>query len=73
MVDKTGTLTEGKPRLQTVHAKAGVAEERVLAVAAALELRSEHPLAKAILEGAQRRAACRAWSSPPSRRRSGAG
>ncbi len=55
VVDKTGTLTEGKPRLQSIRASAGVAENRVLAVAAALELHSEHPLAKAILEGARSR------------------
>ena len=54
VVDKTGTLTEGKPHLVTVRASPGATEERLLSVAAALELRSEHPLAKAILEGAQR-------------------
>ena len=51
VVDKTGTLTEGKPRLQTIHPSPGVEKDRLLAVAAALELRSEHPLAKAVLEG----------------------
>lgn len=56
VVDKTGTLTEGKPRLEAIHVSAGVPETRLLAVAAALELRSEHPLAKAILEGAKVRA-----------------
>ena len=55
VVDKTGTLTEGKPRLHTLRASEGVAEDRLLAVAAALELRSEHPLAKAILDGAKSR------------------
>jgi Cu+-exporting ATPase len=55
VVDKTGTLTEGKPRLQTIRASAGVSDEHVLAVAAALELHSEHPLAQAILEGARAR------------------
>lgn len=55
VVDKTGTLTEGKPRLHTLQASPGVTQQRVLAVAAALELRSEHPLAKAILEGAKER------------------
>ncbi|MBE2250143.1 MAG: heavy metal translocating P-type ATPase [Myxococcus sp.] len=55
VVDKTGTLTEGKPRLRTVRAAEGASEERLLAVAAALELRSEHPLAKAILDGVKER------------------
>ena len=55
VVDKTGTLTEGKPRLHTLRASEGVAEDRLLAVAAALELRSEHPLAKAILDEAKSR------------------
>ncbi len=53
VVDKTGTLTEGKPKLQTIRAGEGVTEARVLAVAAALELRSEHPLARAVLERAR--------------------
>jgi Cu2+-exporting ATPase len=53
VVDKTGTLTEGKPRLQIVVAVVGVAQGRVLAYAASLEKRSEHPLAQAIVERAQ--------------------
>jgi Cu+-exporting ATPase len=52
VVDKTGTLTEGKPRLTTVRAAAGSDERTVLALAAALERGSEHPLAAAILAGA---------------------
>jgi P-type Cu+ transporter len=55
IVDKTGTLTEGKPRLVTVHAVAPFDEGRVLAMAAALEQASEHPLAAAILDGARER------------------
>ncbi len=53
VVDKTGTLTEGRPRLHEIRAREGVTEARVLAIAAALELRSEHPLARAVLEGAR--------------------
>jgi P-type Cu+ transporter len=55
IVDKTGTLTEGKPRLVSVGALAPFDEERVLGMAAALEQASEHPLAAAILEGVRER------------------
>ncbi len=55
LVDKTGTLTEGKPRLTTVIAAEGTSEERVLQVAASLERGSEHPLAAALLQGARDR------------------
>ncbi|NCT68345.1 MAG: heavy metal translocating P-type ATPase [Rhodanobacteraceae bacterium] len=55
VVDKTGTLTEGRPALTAVHAFAGVDEARALALAAALERPSEHPLARAIVAGAQER------------------
>jgi P-type Cu+ transporter len=55
IVDKTGTLTEGRPRLMTVHALAGRAENEMLRLAATLELGSEHPLASAILKGAAER------------------
>jgi Cu+-exporting ATPase len=47
--DKTGTLTEGKPRLAALHAAPGVTREDALALAAALQAGSEHPLAKAVL------------------------
>jgi Cu+-exporting ATPase len=52
VVDKTGTLTEGKPRLQGVIAEPGFDEETVLRLAASLERGSEHPLADAIVAGA---------------------
>src|SRR5258706_10888102 len=55
VVDKTGTLTEGKPRLTQVVAAEGITEEHVLQVAASLERGSEHPLAAALLEGARDR------------------
>ena len=55
VVDKTGTLTEGRPMLTTVKAAAGADEGEVLRVAAALEVGSEHPLAAAILAGAGER------------------
>jgi P-type Cu+ transporter len=55
VVDKTGTLTEGKPKLVSVAAAEGVSETRLLALAASLERGSEHPLAEAILEGAKAR------------------
>jgi Cu+-exporting ATPase len=55
VVDKTGTLTEGKPRLAHVTAIAPFSEGDVLRLAAALELASEHPLAAAIVSGARER------------------
>ncbi|MCK7507204.1 MAG: HAD family hydrolase [Desulfobacterales bacterium] len=51
--DKTGTLTRGEPEVTDVIAAAGFDERQVLAVAAALEKTSEHPLAQAILQRAQ--------------------
>ena len=53
--DKTGTLTEGRPEVTAVHAAEGLRDEDVLALAAALEQRSEHPLARAILSAAEQR------------------
>ncbi|MDO8435026.1 MAG: heavy metal translocating P-type ATPase [Candidatus Binatus sp.] len=55
VVDKTGTLTEGKPRLASVTALAGFADADVLRLAASLERGSEHPLAAAIVAGAEER------------------
>ncbi|RLL51538.1 heavy metal translocating P-type ATPase [Mariprofundus sp. EBB-1] len=55
VVDKTGTLTEGKPSLSTVLATADIAEDEVLMLAASLERASEHPLAAAIVAGAELR------------------
>ncbi|WP_373475594.1 copper-translocating P-type ATPase [Sphingorhabdus sp.] len=55
MVDKTGTLTEGKPRLVAVLPQPGHDEADVLRFAATLERGSEHPLAEAIVKGAEER------------------
>ncbi len=55
IVDKTGTLTEGRPRLTDVVAAEGVDDGELLSLAAALEKGSEHPLAEAIVEGAAAR------------------
>jgi Cu+-exporting ATPase len=55
VVDKTGTLTEGRPRLVRVVAAPGFDEETVRRLAASLERASEHPLAQAIVEGAKER------------------
>ena len=55
IVDKTGTLTEGKPRLTVVKATPGTDEGDVLRLAASLERGSEHPLAAAIVAGATER------------------
>jgi Cu+-exporting ATPase len=53
VVDKTGTLTEGKPRLASVVTNAGFDEQDVLQLSASLERSSEHPLAAAIVKGAE--------------------
>ena len=55
VVDKTGTLTVGKPKLVKVQSADGFDENEVLRLSAALERGSEHPLAAAIVEGAQDR------------------
>ena len=55
VVDKTGTLTEGKPRLVSVTALDGFTDAEVLRLAASLERGSEHPLAAAIVAGAEER------------------
>jgi Cu+-exporting ATPase len=55
VVDKTGTLTEGRPQLVTVEPVAGCPAERLLRLAASLERGSEHPLAAAIVAGAATR------------------
>ena len=55
MIDKTGTLTEGKPRLVAVMPEPGHDEGEVLRLAATLERGSEHPLAEAIVRGAEER------------------
>jgi Cu+-exporting ATPase len=55
VIDKTGTLTEGKPKLMSVKPAPGFEEERVLRAAASLERGSEHPLAGAIVAGAEAR------------------
>jgi Cu+-exporting ATPase len=55
IVDKTGTLTQGRPKLTDVVVMGDQSESDVLALAAALERGSEHPLAEAIVEGARER------------------
>ena len=52
VMDKTGTVTEGKPRVTDLLPAEGATEERLLSTAFALEARSEHPLARAIVERA---------------------
>ena len=63
VVDKTGTLTIGKPQLIEVVAADGFVEDEVLGLAAALEKGSEHPLAAAIVAGAEARAVAVASSA----------
>jgi Cu+-exporting ATPase len=55
VVDKTGTLTEGKPKLVSVVPGSGMDEQELLRLAASLERGSEHPLAAAIVDGAKDR------------------
>jgi Cu+-exporting ATPase len=55
VIDKTGTLTEGKPRLVSVVPTSGLDETTLLRLAASLERASEHPLAAAIVDGATQR------------------
>ena len=57
VVDKTGTLTEGKPKLVDVVPATGFDEGRLLGLAASIEKGSEHPLAEAIVQGAARQGA----------------
>ncbi len=53
--DKTGTLTEGRPAVRAIETVTGTTEEEVLHIAAAIEKRSEHPLAEAVLAAARER------------------
>ena len=53
VIDKTGTLTEGKPKVASVVASSGFSEDDVLRIAASLERGSEHPLAAAIVSAAE--------------------
>ncbi|MEQ8299986.1 MAG: copper-translocating P-type ATPase [Hyphomonas sp.] len=59
VVDKTGTLTEGTPQLVTVEPVGSLGESDFLSFAAAIERSSEHPLAQAIVKGAEARGATR--------------
>ena len=55
VVDKTGTLTEGKPRVVTIEPVSGIEPDMLLSLSASLEHVSEHPLAAAIVAGARER------------------
>lgn len=55
VLDKTGTITEGKPSLTDVVAASGFNESEVLGMAASVEIGSEHPLAQALVQGAQQK------------------
>ncbi|WP_027158156.1 copper-transporting P-type ATPase [Methylobacter luteus] len=55
VVDKTGTLTEGKPKLVSITTADGIGENDLLRFAASIERGSEHPLAEAIVKGAEQR------------------
>jgi Cu+-exporting ATPase len=64
VLDKTGTLTVGKPVLQQIHAVAGSRETELLRLAAAAEERSNHPLAHAMLQAAREKSL--SWSAAES-------
>ncbi|MEX2093176.1 MAG: heavy metal translocating P-type ATPase [Pirellulales bacterium] len=55
VVDKTGTLTEGRPKLVAVHSVGNFSEDELLRLAASVEQNSEHPLAQAIVDAAKER------------------
>lgn len=55
VVDKTGTLTEGRPSVVEIHPTEGYAPDKILTLAAALEIQSEHPLASAVVRAAKDR------------------
>jgi Cu+-exporting ATPase len=71
VVDKTGTLTEGKPKVVAVVAAQGFSENEIVRLAASVETASEHPLARAIVEAAKGRnialAAVEGFDSPTGR------
>lgn len=54
-LDKTGTITRGEPEVTDLRPAEGVGEDRLLAMSAAVEKRSQHPLARAIIQAAERR------------------
>lgn len=53
VVDKTGTLTKGKPELVAIHALSKISEEKIVSLLVTLEAKSEHPIARAVLEYAK--------------------
>ena len=55
LIDKTGTLTEGKPKLVAIHSVGEVPENELLRLVASVEARSEHPLAHAVVTAAKER------------------
>ena len=55
VIDKTGTLTEGRPKLIAIETVGGIGEDQLLALSAAVERRSEHPLAHAVVVAAEER------------------
>jgi Cu+-exporting ATPase len=55
VVDKTGTLTEGRPKLTQIHTLGAIAEDELMRLAAAAEQNSEHPLARSIVAAAKER------------------
>ncbi len=69
VVDKTGTLTEGKPKVVAIVPAAGFAEDDILRIAASVERASEHPLADAIVRAAKRSNSPSLRSNSSTRRR----
>jgi len=54
VLDKTGTITEGRPEVSTIHVLAAKDEQELLSLAAGMEKQSEHPLAEAVMEAAKK-------------------
>jgi P-type E1-E2 ATPase len=65
IIDKTGTLTEGKPTLTSVIPQPGIEESGLLQFVASLERSSEHPLAAAIVKGAEAKKILAIYLTPP--------
>ncbi|MEJ5902389.1 heavy metal translocating P-type ATPase [Ochrobactrum teleogrylli] len=55
VLDKTGTLTDGRPQITSIHAKPGLSENELLRLAASLDQISKHPMAQALVQAAQQR------------------
>ena len=58
VLDKTGTLTDGRPRIVSIDSHDGMVDDDILRLAASLDQASKHPVAQAIVAAAKARASC---------------